>query len=155
MANTVLLIIHGLAAVALLGAITHQSVSLLMPGGRKRTPSFTSRYAHVNQRAFIYAVTVLFLVSFVLGMIIYPHYRLNVRIPFEEMRLAAAVGVFELKEHFAGIALGALPLYIWAWRDEAAETHRTLRVALTLLIAFVVWWDFLIGHILNNIRGFV
>lgn len=146
--------IHGLMAVALLGAITHQAVSVVRWSGPRRA-SFTSRYVRVNQGTFTYAVIVLFLATFVLGMVIYPHYRLNVRIPFEEMRLAAAVGVFELKEHFAGIALGALPLYVWAWRHEAVETHHSLRVGLTLMLAFVVWWDFVIGHILNNIRGFV
>lgn len=152
--STVLLIIHGLVAVALLGAITHQTVSVVRWGGA-RSATFTSRYVHVNQRTFTRAVIALFLASLILGMIIYPYYRLNVRIPFEEMRLAAAVGVFELKEHFAGIALAVLPLYAWAWRHEAAETHHSLRVALTLILAFVVWWDFVIGHILNNIRGFV
>jgi len=25
---------------------------------------------------------------------------------------------------------------------------------LTWLLAFIVWWNFLVGHILNNIRGF-
>jgi len=151
---TVLLIIHGLVAVALLGAITHQAVSVVRGSGPRST-SFTSRYTGVNQRAFTHAVIVLFLTTLVMGAIIYPYYRVNVRISFEEMRLAAAIGVFELKEHFAGIMLGALPLYAWAWRPEAAETRRSLRVALTLMLAFVVWWDFLIGHILNNIRGFV
>jgi hypothetical protein len=24
----------------------------------------------------------------------------------------------------------------------------------TLILAFVVWWSFLVGHITNNIRGF-
>lgn len=152
--STVLLMIHGLVAVALIGAITHQAVSVVRWAG-PRSASFTSRYARVNQRTFTGAIVVLFIASVVLGMVIYPYYRLNVRIPFEEMRLAAAVGVFELKEHFAGIGLGILPLYAWVWRQEAMETHRHLRVALTLMLAFVVWWDFVIGHILNNIRGFV
>jgi hypothetical protein len=25
---------------------------------------------------------------------------------------------------------------------------------LTTLLAFIVWWGFIVGHILNNIRGF-
>jgi hypothetical protein len=150
----VLLIAHGLISVALLGAITHQAVSVSREGVQRGT-SFTARYVAVNQRVFTRAVIVLFLASFILGAVIYPYYRLNVRIPFEEMQLAAAVGVFELKEHFAGIALGMLPLYALVWQPEAVEAHRTLRIALTLLLAFVVWWNFLIGHILNNIRGFV
>jgi hypothetical protein len=27
-------------------------------------------------------------------------------------------------------------------------------MALTLMLAFIVWWGFLVGHVLNNIRGF-
>jgi hypothetical protein len=149
---TALLILHGLAAVALLGAITHQSVSVLRLRAA-RNDSFIDRYTRVRQRTFTVTVVVLYLVSASLGAVIYPNYRLNVRIPFEEMSLGWAVGVFELKEHFAGIALGALPLYAYTWRAEAAETHRRDRIGITLFLAFIVWWDFLLGHVLNNIRG--
>jgi hypothetical protein len=89
----------------------------------------------------------------ILGAIIYPSYRLNVRIPFEEMFLFKAVGSFESKEHFAGIGVGLLPLYYWLWRPNVADSHRRDRLAITTVLAFIVWWGFLIGHILNNIRG--
>lgn len=150
--SVALLILHGLVAVALLGAITHQLVSAL------RTPKpaglgFIRRYAGVNERLFTRAVVWLYLAAVVLGAVIYPAYRLEVRVPFEEMFLGWAVGSFELKEHFAGIALGVLPFYAWLWRPDQAETHRRDRIAVTTLLAFVVWWDFLIGHVLNNIRG--
>jgi hypothetical protein len=151
--NTFLLIVHGLVAVALLGAVTHQATAALRghgPGGA----SFVRRYVAVNQRTFTRAVVCLFVATLMLGAIIYPYYRLNVRIDFEDMGLARAVGLFELKEHFAGIALGVLPLYALAWRSELADTHRPLRVAIALLLVFVVWWNFIVGHVLNNIRGF-
>jgi hypothetical protein len=89
----------------------------------------------------------------IIGAVIYPAYRLNARIPFEEMSLGWAVGLFELKEHFAGIGLALLPMYAYTWRNEAGESHRRDRIALTLLLTFIVWWDFVIGHVLNNIRG--
>jgi hypothetical protein len=150
---TTLLIFHGLVGVALLGAITHQAVSLLWaPGSQGK--SFVARYTRVNQRSFTTAIVVLYLLGFVLGAVIYPYYRLNVRIPFEQMELGWAVGVFELKEHFAGIGVGLLPLYALAWRSENADRQRGNRIGLTLILGFVVWWDFLIGHVLNNIRGF-
>lgn len=151
-AITALLILHGLVGVALLGAITHQLVSMY----RRRTArsgSFIDRYTGVNQRVFVIAVVCLFIAQVILGAVIYPTYRLNVRIPFEEMYLFKAIGVFELKEHFAGIGIGMLPLYFWLWRPEIADTHRRDRIAITSILAFIVWWDFLIGHILNNIRG--
>jgi hypothetical protein len=151
--NTFLLIVHGLVGVALLGAVTHQAVSLVW-GSRSKGLSFAARYARVNQRAFSNAVIVMCILGIVLGAIIYPYYRLNVRIPFEELQLGWAVGLFELKEHFAGIALGVLPMYAVTWRTQDPAMQRANRKGLSLLLAFVVWWDFVIGHVLNNIRGF-
>jgi hypothetical protein len=151
---TVLLILHGLVGVALLGAITHQLVSMWRRR-TKRSGSFVDRYSGVNQQVFVAAVLVLYVVQMVLGAVIYPTYRLNVRIPFEEMALFSAVGLFEMKEHFAGIGVGLLPLYAWLWRPAVADTHRRDRLAVTSILAFIVWFGFLVGHILNNIRGFV
>jgi hypothetical protein len=150
---TPLLILHGLVAVALLGAITHQAVSMFRRRAA-RTDSFADRYTGVAQKTFTVAVVSLYVTAIVMGAIIYPKYRLDVRIPFEEMRLGLAIGVFELKEHFAGIGLGTLPLYAVSWNTDTDGIWRRLRMPLTLLLLFIVWWDFLIGHILNNIRGF-
>jgi hypothetical protein len=147
-----LLICHGLAGVALLGAITHQLASAVRARPARST-AILDRYAGVNQRVFTVAVVLLYLAGVILGAIIYPSYRLNVRVPFEQMSLGWAVGLFELKEHFGGIGLALLPAYAWLWRSDQAESHRIDRMAVTALLAFIVWWDFLVGHVLNNIRG--
>ncbi len=147
-----LLIFHSLAGVALLGAVTHQFVSALRGGGG-RGPGFLNRYSGVRQRTFTSAIIFLYLNSMILGGIIYPAYRLDVRVPFEQMSLGWAVGLFELKEHFAGIGLGVLPFYAWVWHAEREESHRIDRMAITALLTFIVWCDFLVGHVLNNIRG--
>jgi hypothetical protein len=150
---TVLLILHALVGVTLLGAITHQLVSALRRPKPARTGSFFDRYSGVNQRTFVVAVVSLYLVQIVLGALVYPAYRLNVRIPFEEMGAVSAIGLFESKEHFAGIGTGLLPFYAWLWRPENAESNGRNRIAITAILAFIVWWDFLVGHILNNLRG--
>ena len=73
----------------------------------------------------------------------------------EELQLRAANGSFELKEHLASVALGTLPAYWWYWRQPAADASAVrVRAILTAMLAFVVWWNFLVGHIVNNIRGF-
>lgn len=149
---TFLLILHGVVGVALLGALTHQMVSMLRQRS-VRTGSFVDRYTGVNQPVFTIAVVTLYVVQVALGAAIYPSYRLNVRIPFEEMGMGWAVGLFELKEHFAGIGLALLPLYFVNWRPQSAAPHRRDRIAITLLLSLIVWWDFVIGHVLNNIRG--
>ena len=60
-----------------------------------------------------------------------------------------AIGLFELKEHFGGLGIGLIPAYIWAWRSGSAAG----RTGLTLVLAFIAWWNFLVGHVLNNLRG--
>jgi hypothetical protein len=30
---------------------------------------------------------------------------------------------------------------------------KTARIAVTLMLCFIVWYAFLVGHVLNNIRG--
>ena len=63
------------------------------------------------------------------------------------------LGTFDLKEHFVAIGLALLPAYWVCWQPRADE-HGRPRAAVTLILAFIVWWSFLIGHITNNIRGF-
>jgi hypothetical protein len=149
-----LLILHGLVGVALLGAVTHQAVAVSFRPPAPAT-GFAGRYVRVLPKAFPAAVIVLFVANTVLGGVIYPTYRVDVRIPLEEMQLAWAVGVFEIKEHFGGIGLAMLPLYAWCWQDRDVETHadRHARGVVTWLLAFIVWFTFVSGHVINNLRG--
>ncbi|HEX4327333.1 MAG TPA: hypothetical protein VH105_10970 [Burkholderiales bacterium] len=153
MTTTILLIIHGLLAVALLGAITHQALSVWWKA-RKPADSFVGRVRSVPSTSYAGAVVLLYLLTTLLGGIIYPDYRLNVRVVLEQLEMPAANGSFELKEHFAVLGLAMLPAYYYFWRTPLAENYARARAALTLIIAFIVWWNFLVGHILNNIRGF-
>lgn len=150
--TTVLLILHGLLAVALLGAVTHQAMSVWAPA-RKPAGSFFGRFRAVPGASYVNAIVVLYLLAFLLGAVIYPEYRVEVRTVVEQLGLWPQNGAFELKEHFAAVGLGLLPAYWHSWRQPDGEHART-RAALTALLAFIVWWNFLTGHILNNIRGF-
>jgi hypothetical protein len=148
-----LLILHGLIGAALLGAITHQafSVSRRKPGSAPGT--FVNRFRGVYSPAFTNAVVVMFVVVFVLGGLLYPRYRIDVRPMLEDLQLRAANGIFETKEHFAAVGLGLLPVYWMYWRPPFAPEHAGIRKYLTWLLAFIVWWNFLTGEVLNNIRG--
>jgi hypothetical protein len=150
--TTVLLIVHGLLAVALLGAITHQALSVWAPA-RKPAGSFVGRFRAVPGASYANAIVVLYLLAFLLGGIIYAEYRIEVRTVVEQLGLWPQNGAFELKEHFAAVGLAILPAYWCFWRQPVAGDART-RDRLTALLAFIVWWNFLVGHILNNIRGF-
>jgi hypothetical protein len=149
--STFLVILHGLLAVALLGSITHQAVTVVWPGRSKA--GFVSAYRSVSGPIYANANIVLFLIVAFLGGYIYPIYRVWVRTYLENARLFPAVGSFEIKEQFIAIGLGLLPLYwlVWHRAEPAAKSART---AVTLMLCFIVWFGFLVGHILNNIRGF-
>jgi hypothetical protein len=152
--TTALLIVHGLLAVALLGAITHQAAALLLPTTRP-AGSFTGRFRAVAAPGYANAIVFLYVVTAVLGGVIYAEYRISIRIVLEELQLRVANGSFELKEHLAAVGLGMLPAYWWYWRQPATEPSAALtKTMLTAMLAFVVWWNFLVGHIVNNIRGF-
>jgi hypothetical protein len=149
----VLLIVHGLLAVTLLGAITHQALSAV-PGAATAGPrSFVRRFRSVNPGAYANAVVVLFVVTAIGGGLLYPQYRLDVRTALEDMQMRAANGLFEIKEHLAAIGLGLLPTYWLFWREPLVPQQASARRALTWLLAFIVWWNFLVGHVLNNIKG--
>jgi hypothetical protein len=149
---SILLIIHGILAVFLVGAITHQAVGVAWPVTKKGSGFFNS-VRGVNGMSYTNAVIILFAVTFSLGCIIYPTYRINVRTVLQEYRLFKPEGMFEMKEHLLALSLALLPIYWLFWR-RASEANRVARAVLTSLIAVAVWWSFLTGHIINNIRGF-
>src|SRR5216683_6825635 len=95
-----LLILHGLSAVALLGAITHQALAASVRRTEPRMRSFFARFRATDATAYANAVVVLFLIVAAMGAILYPRYRFVVRPLLQTMDLRAANGVFELKEHF-------------------------------------------------------
>ena len=106
----VLLILHGLLAVALLGAITHQALSVLAiaPAASGRW-TFVNRFRGVDATAYATPIVVLFAVTALGGALLYPQYRVDVRPALEDTQNSAANGVFEIKEHLVAIGLGLLP----------------------------------------------
>ena len=153
MAATALLIIHGLVAVALLGAITHQTLATWAPP-RTRPGSFFGRFRSVPAASFANAIVVLYAVSALLGGIVYLYFRVDVRPYLERAGYWQSLGLFDIKEHFVAIGLALLPAYWICWRQPRADGSPRTRTALTSILAFIVWWSFLMGHVMNNIRGF-
>jgi len=137
---SILLIIHGILAVFCW--CNHP------PGGGRRVARceagkrFLQFVRGVNGMSYTNAVIVLFVVTFALGCVIYPTYRINVRTILQEYRFFKPEGAFEMKEHLLALSLAALPIYWYFWRN-ASETNRVARVVLTSMIAVAVWWGFL------------
>lgn len=147
-----LVIAHGLIAFLLLGAVTHQVVSVWAPV-RAKAGNFVARFRAVNAANYANAVIVLYLAAATLGAIIYTNYRISARLTLEQGHYWKSFGAFELKEHFIAIGLSLLPAYWWLWRQSLDAGDARTRNLLTTLLAFIVWWAFLAGHIVNNIRG--
>jgi hypothetical protein len=149
---TTLLIIHALLAVALLGGITHQTLAAFR---KPAVPTnFIGRYANVDGSAYTNAMVVLYIATAILGDIVYAPYRLEIRTALEDLNLPMANGIFEIKEHFIAIGLFMLPAYWLYWRTPLRAEFAGARKYMTAILAFFIWYGFLVGHILNNIKGF-
>jgi hypothetical protein len=147
-----LVITHGLLAFLLLGAVTHQVVSVWAPA-RAGATNFVARFRAVGSANYANAIIVLYLLTAGLGSFIYTNYRITARLTLEQGHFWKSFGAFEIKEHLIAIGLAMLPAYWYFWRQPLDKNDALTRKALTALLAFVVWWAFLAGHIANNIRG--
>jgi hypothetical protein len=151
---SVLLIIHMLCAVALIGAITHQSLSVWWPVVAGQQRNFVASFRGVRSAAYAKPIIILYLLTALIGVVIYPSYRIGIRPILEQVHFNKPLGLFELKEHFIAIGFALLPVYWYLWRQPLTAEHATTRRIVTGLLMLIVWWGFLVGHILNNIRGF-
>lgn len=150
---TILLILHGLVTVALLGAITHQTLATCVPP-KAKPHAFFGRFRAVRGAGFTNAIVVLYVISWLLGAAVYLYFKVDVQPNLERDHHWHALGFFDLKEDFTAIGLGVLPAYWSCWRQPIDGRSYQIRVALTLLLAFTVWWAFLVGHVMNDIGGF-
>lgn len=150
---TALLILHGLVAVALLGAITHQMLAAwALPGSRPR--SFFGRFRAVRPGGYANAIVGLYVGTALLGAIVYLYFKVDIQPVLERDRHWHALGFFDLKEDFVAIGLGLLPAYWVSWRRPVADAPGRTETALTTVLGFIVWWGFLVGHVVNDIAGF-
>ena len=144
-------ILHGIIAIALLGATTHQGLTVW----RKPAPAelFIDRFRAVNAARFTNAIVVLYVVTFVLGACLYPTFILDVKGAVADYGMRKTIGVFQLKEHIAVIGLALLPVYVQYWRTIPLTAGVGTRRFLTTFLMLGVWWNLVVGHILNNIKG--
>jgi hypothetical protein len=152
---TILLIIHGLLAVALLGALTHQAMAVAMPVRQPAAAgNFVGRFRAVPAAGYATAVCVLWVVTFIMGAWIYTKYRIYIRIPIEQAGYWKTQGFFELKEHVVTIGMGMLPAYWYFWKNARDPQYDSARKWITVVLAGMIWFGFIVGHVVNNVRGY-
>jgi hypothetical protein len=147
------LIVHGLVAVALLGAITHQTLAA-WASSSARPRSFFGRFPAVQPVGYVNAIVGLYVGTALLGAVVYLYFKVDIQPDLERDRHWHALGFFDLKEDFVAIGLGLLPAYWISWRRPFADERSRTKAALTTILGFVVWWGFLVGHVMNDIMGF-
>jgi hypothetical protein len=148
----ILLFIHFVLAVGLLAAVTLQAVAVLMPV-RQAAGNFVERVRAVSPTAYVTAIVILYVPTFLLGAWVYIKYRTYVRIPMEQFGHWWTVGTFEFKEHIVSMGMALLPAYWYFWRQPLSAEHDRERKWLTLFLAVTVWYAFLVGHTANDFRG--
>jgi hypothetical protein len=53
------------------------------------------------------------------------------------------------------MGLVLLPAYWFFWKNAQEPEYDTVRKALTVFLCIACWFLFIVGHVLNNTRGFV
>ena len=129
---------------------THQSLSVVFRGNKK---SFAGSYVAVRSVLFTNAIIATFIANFLMGIWIYTRYRYTARPVLEDLHLQTLVGAFEFKEHLLAIILFTLPAYWVFWTRVPLESRSRTRTALTLFVSCGIWVAYLIGHLVNNMRG--
>ncbi len=150
---TIWLFVHLILALGLLGALTHQAMAVALPA-RKATGGIITRYRAVPAAGYATAVCVLWVLTFLVGSFIYTSYRINIRIPLEQEHYFKTGGFFDFKEHVATLGLVLLPAYWFFWKNAENPEYDNARKGVTLVLAVMCWFLFIVGHVLNNTRGF-
>jgi hypothetical protein len=152
---TIWLLVHLVLSVGLIGALTHQAVSCAMPVRQVAgPPGFVTRFRAVPAAGYATAICILWVLTFIAGSYIYTKYRIYIRIPIEQAQYWKTQGFFDFKEHVASIGLVLLPAYWYFWKNAQNPEYDTPRKVVTVYLAVACWFLFIVGHVLNNVRGF-
>jgi len=144
-------ILHGILAMALIGASTHQGLAIW----RRPRPAgvFVDRFRAVPPARFANAIACLYVVTWTLGAFIYPTYVLDVKGAVADYGMRNTVGLFQLKEHCSVLGLVLVPVYLHFWRTVPLTEGVQARRFLTTCMMVLAWFSLVVGHILNNLKG--
>lgn len=143
------LIVHALAAMALLGAVTHQGVLAVA--------FLRGRFGRARlERVYVRIVAWLYPITFTLGALLYPTYRVRVRAEILDAAAPWASNAFDIKENLA--ALGLLLAVTLATTRPAfspgPEEGRTrLHAIATLSLAALTWTQVILGLLVTAEEG--
>jgi hypothetical protein len=148
-ARRLLLVLHAGGSIVLIGAATHHALQMRhYLRGRFHREALEKTYAKV--------VSVAYVLTFALGALLYPSYRVHVR-GYQLDRIAPAyAGLFDVKEVYASltlmvaVALGALALTL---RPAEAPALARVYAAMSFIVCAVVWFNVIAGLLVVSVRG--
>lgn len=148
------LLLHGLCSLFLVGALSHQAAATWRRAPLAGRPAgVVAGFAAVRAPLYARAVAISYVLTMVLGDVVYGPYRVDVKTMLFDLQLWPWNGVFEIKEHLAALGFFLLLPYLALWRQPLDAAQARSRRLLTNLLAAIVWYALLAGHLLNNLKG--
>ena len=151
---TLWLFAHLILALGLLGALTHQAMAVAFPARHVAGGGIVTRYRSVRASGYASAVCLLWVLTFLVGSFIYTAYTVDIKVPLIAQHYFKTGGFFDFKEHVASLGLLLLPAYWFLWKNADNPEFDNARKGVTLVLASFCWFLFIVGHVLNNARGF-
>jgi hypothetical protein len=144
-----LLVLHAGGSIVLIGSATHHALQMRhYLRGRFGREKLEKLYAKV--------VSVAYVVTFALGAVLYPSYRVHVRGFYLDKHAPFFSGLFDVKETYASLALVvAIALGALAYTMRPAETPALVRVyaAMSFIVCAVVWFNVIAGILVVSAHG--
>ena len=147
------LIVHGLCAIFLLGALSHQAASCWRQPGAGRATTLMAGFMAVRGPLYGRAAVMSYVLTMLLGDVVYGPYRVDVKTMLFDLQLWPWNGVFEIKEHLVALGFFLLLPYAALWSHPLDPALARPRRWLTTVLALVVWYALVAGHLLNNLKG--
>jgi len=144
-----LLFLHLVAAVVLMGCLAHNL--LIVVGywrGKFRKKNVEKR--HVKMAFWAYLVT------FLIGALVYPTFRVRVRAEYFDESVPWATGLFEVREHWSAIGLALFIAFYFLRGKFDPETEREklfLYTALCYILNLIVWYCATVGYYLTTLKS--
>jgi hypothetical protein len=148
-ARRLLLLLHAGGSVVLIGAATHHALQMRhYLRGRFGAARLEKTYAKVVAAAYV--------ITFVIGALVYPTYRVHVRGYYLDRHAPFYAGLFDVKEVYASLALiVAVALGALAFTLRPSEERRLVPVyaAMSFIVCAVVWLNVISGILIVSVRG--
>lgn len=149
-----ILLLHGLCSLFLVGALSHQAAATWRRAPLAGRPAgVVAGFAAVRAPLYARAIAISYVLTMVLGDVVYGPYRVDVKTMLFDLQLWPWNGVFEIKEHLVALGFFLLLPYLALWRLPLDAAQARSRRLLTCLLAAIVWYALLAGHLLNNLKG--